>query len=208
MRPAGDTLPQPLGANYLIIRPWRGPGGLRFYFDGDDLSGFSWAVSVVGWKRGNDSLFFMATSPGTGEGTLAVRDWYRYDSLVFIPAVFGMIPGYDPYGYAFRVEYDPSLTGNVPIFDSLPYLVYVNAGDCAEVDIHATDANGDSIRIYASDSLPDGATLTDYGDGNAHCGFVRMFPGSAIGFNFDKGRRYFGYDERTIIFVVQSGNLN
>jgi len=205
---AGDTLPQPLGANYIIIRPWRWPGGLRFYFDGDDLSGFSWAVSVVGWKRGNDSLFFMAPSPGTGEGTLAVRDWYRYDSLVFIPAVFGMIPGYDPYGYAFRVEYDPSLTGNVPIFDSLPYLVYVDAGDCAEVDIHATDANGDSIRIYASDSLPDGATLTDYGDGNA---LLRFCPdvsrvGDLVSISI-RAADTSGYDERTIIFVVQSGKF-
>lgn len=202
---ASDTIPQPLGANYIIIRPWRFPGGLRFYFNGDDLSGFSWAVSIVGWKRGNDSLFYMATSPGTGEGTLAVRDWYRYDSLVFIPAVFGMIPGYDPYGYAFRVEYDSSLTGNVPIFDSLPYLVNVQAGDCAEVDIHATDANGDSIRIYASDSLPDGATLTDYGDGSAllrYCpGFARV--GELIPISI-RAADTSGYDERTIIFVVLS----
>jgi hypothetical protein len=202
---ASDSGPQPLAANYIVFRPWRMPGGLRFHFNGDDVSGFTWAVNVLGWKRGgNDSLFMMNTSPGTGEGSLAIRDWSRYDSLVFIPALFGMTAGYNQYGYGFEVYYDSSLTGNVPIFDSLPYLVYVKGGDCAEVNIHATDANGDSIHIY-SDSLPEGATLVDSGNGSA---LLRFCPDSSQAGDFvsisvraaDTG----GYDERTLLFAVES----
>jgi hypothetical protein len=202
---ASDSGPQPLGANYITIAPWRTPGGLRFHFDGEDVAGLTWAVNVVGWKRGNDSLFMMTTAPGTGVGSLAIRDWYRYDSLIFIPALFGMTPGYDQYGYSFMIEYDSSLVGNIPIFDSLPYLVYVRADDCAEVDIRATDANGDSIRIYSGDSLPEGATLTDYGDGSA---LLRYCPndtlvGKIISISV-RAADTVGYDERTIIFVVES----
>jgi hypothetical protein len=202
---ASDSAPQPLGANYITIGPWRTPGGLRFHFNGEDVAGFTWAVNVVGWKRGNDSLFTMTTSPGTGEGSLGIRDWYRYDSLIFIPALFGMTAGYDQYGYSFEIDYDSSLTGNVPIFDSLPYLIYVKTGDCAEVNLHATDANGDSIRIYSNDPLPEGATLTDYGDGNALLSYCPndTLVGKQIPISV-RAADSTGYDERVFIFVVSS----
>jgi hypothetical protein len=200
---ATDSGPQPLAANYIVFRPWRGyDGGLRFDFDGEDISGKTWAVAILGWKRGSDSLFTMTTSPGSGQGSRSIRDWYRYDSLVFIPGIVGLSPGYAQYGYNFQVSYDSNLVGNAPVFDSLPASVFVRVNSCADVALHAISRSGDSIHIY-SDSLPAGATLTDYGDGSALLRFCATFAqtGQTISINV-KAADTAGYDDRTIAFIV------
>ena len=208
--PVGDTftsddlVPEPLGANYHVYRTWPSYiGGLQFDFNGEDIyTGNNWLVGVLGWDPASDTLekFYIDV---IGEGTLSFRDWGRYDYLVVIPTVFGFVPGYSSYGYSFLTNYDENLVGNAPLFGELPSDTTVKATKCVNIQLYATDLQGDAIW-FSSDTL-EGLSLLDNGNGTAiltYCPKMEM-----VGFSVPvrvEAHDTSGYDAKQIVFYVVS----
>jgi len=199
-----DSTPEPLAANYLVFRcsPFE-PGGLLFDFDGDDLQGQSWNTAVLGWDPASDTLIPIPTDDYTGRGLLGFRDWSRFDSLVLIPTVFSLAPGYDPAGYRIHVAYDSMLVGGAPLFSELPPQVLIKAGTCTTLVVSATDADGDSIILSCpSDTLAE-VTFVDEGDGTGRLTFCA--PEDRVGSTFNirlTAADSSGYDAKLVSFYI------
>lgn len=199
-----DSTPEPLAANYLVFRcsPFE-PGGLLFDFDGDDLQGQIWNVAVLGWDPASDTTVLLPTDNLTGRGLLGFRDWSRYDSLVLIPTIFSLAPGYDPAGYHIVVYYDSMLVGGAPLIADLPSQISIKAGSCSTLTVTATDADGDSIILSCPDDTLEEVTFVDFGDGSGQLTFCA--PKNRVGYSYNikvLASDSTGYDAKLVNFYI------
>lgn len=169
---AGSDTPQPLSANYFVInRTSSVTGGLTIWFNGDqDLSGNDeWRANVLGWDPAQNSVVQLYVNSSTGSGSGVFRGWQHYANIVIIPAIYGSTYDNLSHGYSVKALYDQYLNDDSPTLCELESLYKIKSGDCLNLQLCASDPNGDSVTFSSSPppaSLT-GLTITPINDSSA-----------------------------------------
>jgi len=160
-----SSLPRPpedMAANIIVIQPNPVIGGVNVDFNGMDIVGTSWQLSIAGYRPTGSIYSDVSLNPFTGEGSGGWHNWDSYDAVVLIPVVSGItssdstVNSYDgqvAYDAALFTDYDvgviqflsPSSAGRKsdPI---IPIIRFSNLGrNPADFSAHLVIIHGDTV---------------------------------------------------------------
>jgi hypothetical protein len=109
---AGDRHPpEDLAGRYIVMPSFpQAAGGVDVNFDGQNLIGAGWHVTMFGFP--GDSLLPNFVDPGTGAGFGVWPAWNFYEAVILAPTISGLTPQYNAFIYSGTVTYNPADTGS------------------------------------------------------------------------------------------------